>query len=221
MKAFPIEIFNGILKTILGRIMTFEHHKNFSKVLGRAVSIYNSTKSPSLGNLSPNEAIKPDNVSFLQGYFLKNRAESLKPYSKKKPIFYMGQKVRRIRVEKFQRAHKSKYFDKIHTITKVLDLGIPICYNISDFGTKLFYSQELTPVIEEDHENSTLRHDLLGIISSKKVVISRLRSGKPTEFQTQYLVKKSDADPLYMTASEIEEFDNGRQLLDEFEQLKS
>ena len=190
-------------------------------MLSRAVSIYNSTKSPSLGNLSPNDAIKADNVSFLQGYFLKKRAESLKPYSNKKPIFYLGQKVRRIRVEKFQRAHKSKYFDKIHTITKILDLGIPICYNISDFGKKLFYSQELTPVIEEEHEKSTLKHNLLGIISSKKVVISRLRSGKPTEFQIQYLVKKGDANPMYMTASEIKEFDNGQELLDDFDRRSS
>ena len=218
VKSFPIEIFNGILKTLIFRILSYERHKNFAKVLSRAVSIYNSTKSPSLNFLSPIEASKADNIVKLQEFLFKKRAAALKSRLNQKPVFEVNQLVRKTIHNPWNRVSNPRYSEKSYKISRIVKSGRPICYNLEGHGRKLFYAQQLTPV-SDDHHESLQKKELLGIISSKIFVISRLRSGKITESEKRYLVRAKDDDssPVYMTASDIREYDNGEALLKEYD----
>ena len=75
LKAFNIEITNGIIKRIVSRKLQFYQSKNWTSVIDDAVAIYNKTKSPSLNNLSPEESLHPDGIADLQSFYLKKRAK--------------------------------------------------------------------------------------------------------------------------------------------------
>ena len=218
IKSFPAEIYNLQIKRITGRITTFRNSKNYSATLQQAVSIYNNTALKSLDGLSPNQAARSKNIPRLQEFFFKKKADKVKNYLKKKPLFKLGDKVRKKTQKGFkQREHMSRYSERIYTITRVNFADTPITYCISDHGKRIFYSAQLALLTESDHESSSLRHEILAILSKKKIPIKWLRSGKPIDFEDRYLVRLGNADePKYLTFEQLKDYDNGYELLMKF-----
>ena len=215
LKAFPVEQFNYVLKTQIERILTFQRNRSWTSVLQRAVSTYNHTSSSAILNLSPLEASEPTNVARLQMYYLKKKYDHAQSF-KKKPPLKVGQSVKVVFRDPFkQRGFKRRWSSETYHITKVLDNAVPTCYNVSSFGSKLFYLQELNPVVEEEHlKQSVTSRKILGIISDKQFPNRWLRSGKPLDYVRKYLVQTNlETANHYLSKSEILTYDNGAEKL--------
>ena len=62
---------------------------------------------------------------------------------------------------------------------------------------------------------------ILGILSSKRVPIKFLRNGKAIEYQINYLVRTNLSEKAqYLTQEEIKEYDNGAELLLNYQKQK-
>ena len=218
-----MEIFNGVLKRYIERILTFQRNRNWVAALPIALKIYNNTVSPSLQNLSPTEALHLDNIPKLQAFYLKKRAKKNKPFLQRKPYFHLNQSVKKIVIDRFkQRGHRPRFSDKTFRITQVLDDAVPIAYHISEHGKKLFYKEELVATADLNILNeSVTSKKILGIISSKQFAIKWLRSGKPIEFEKRFLVRSNLSEKAeYLTREQIADYDNGIQLLNQFEEMQ-
>ena len=216
-KAQLCEIFNYQLKLILNRILTHHRSKDFSKYIQQACSIYNAQPSNVLpGKLSPDEAAKPENISNLQLYYLKRRADFAKKISMRKPLpaFFLGQKVRKIvkKTDSFGiRGFKPRFSDTVYTVSKITNT-VPIGYFLAEDKTpRLYYSEELSDVISNESDQQPL---IEAIVSHRDKVESTLRSGKAIAKITEYLcVIEGETQRKYLTASEIEQYKNGSDML--------
>ena len=144
----------------------------------------------------------------------------MKPYLNRKPYFHVNQPVKKIEVDPFkQRGHKHRFSKDTYRITHVLDDAVPIAYYISDHGKKLFYKEELTPVLDEyEMKKSLVARRILKIISSKRFATKWLRSGKAIEYETKYLVKTNENEQThYISKEEIDQYDNGPEAFSEFQ----
>ena len=172
--------------------------------------------------LSPLEARKPTNVARLQMFYLKKKVKHANSF-KKKVSLALNQNVKIVIKDPFkQRGFKARWSSKVYQIVKVLKNAIPTAYRVSSFGSRLFYEQELNPVVEEERlAASAVSRKILGIINDKKFAIRWLRSGKPLEYEQKFLVQtNSEETPHYMTESEIHSFDNGQQKLITYQDKK-
>ena len=167
------------------------------------------------------EALLPDNIARLQQFYLKKRYEKTKPYLHKKPYFQLNEAVRKIEVNNFrQRADKNRFSKQTYRITKILSNAVPIAYYISQHPGQLFYKEQLSPVSDEK-DIITTKKRILAIISDKKFATKWLRNGKAIEYQIKYLVRITEAEPSrYLTKAEIEQYDNGSDLLTAYEKKK-
>lgn len=174
--------------------------------------------------MKPSEASKPDNIVKLQTFYLKRRAAKAKPLIDKPPYFKLGQHVRRIilgetgGIGRF-RGHKPRFSSKVFRITAILDDARPTAFRISEHGKALFYKEELTPSGDDETMNSSvIQKKILGILSSKRFAVKFLRNGKPIQFETRFLVRTNLSEkPQFFTEEEIKEYDNGSQLLTDYQ----
>ena len=190
-------------------------------MLELATKIYNSTPSPSLLNLSPNQASLPNNVAALQAFYLSRRAR--RATKLKKPAkYHEGQLVKKAVVDPFkQRGDRPRLSQANYTITKVLDKAVPTTYEISGHEGKVFYEQQLFPVAnQEELQKSVRARRILVILHKKNFPVQFLRSGRPLKFELRFLVKTNEREEnYYITKPELLEFDNGEQALEKFESL--
>ena len=191
--------------------------------MSRAVSTYNNTQTPSLNNLSPIQANEPDNIAFLQKFYLQKKKKHAGLF-KKTPKFKVGQAVKIVVKDKFrQRGFRPRWSKEIYKISKILDNALPIGYYVDGFGSKLFYEQELNPILSEPQLSSSLTaKKILAIIMDKMVATSYLRSGKGNHFERLFLVRTNMSDKNeFMSEREILEYDNGSEKLREYQQRKT
>ena len=172
-----------------------------------------------MDDLSPKEALLPDNIARLQKYFLKKRYEKVQPYKHRKPYFQLNDPVKVIQLDKFrQRGDKPRFSKKSYRISQILDDSIPICYRVTGHGSTLFYREQLTLSSDELEEKKTHKR-ILSILSDKQFATRWLRSGKAIQYEKRYLVRLNDKDEpsQYLTRKEIEEYDNGKDILEIYE----
>lgn len=217
IKAFSIESFNFALKLILYRQLSFYNNSNWVSVLQNSIEIYNNNPSRSIANLTPNEACTPKNHSKLQKFLFSKRAEKAKTHIYKKPLYREGQSVRKlINPHKFTRGFKPRWSSDHSIISKVYTNSLPITYRLEG-EKRLYYNQEL----QSSNPRADLEdkfHKILSIVHVKKRATEFLRSGKPTKYENDYLVKIDGIEkPKYLSSQEIEkEYKNGSEMLEEF-----
>ena len=219
-KAQLCEIFNYHLKLILNRILTHHRSKDFSRYIQQACSIYNAQPSTVLPKkMSPNEAARPENISILQLYYLRKRAEFAQKVSKKRPLpaFFLGQKVRKIqkKTDTFGiRGYKPRFSDQIFTVSRISNT-IPIGYFLAeDKNPRLYYAEELADVISNEKDQEP---QIESISNSRQQVETRLRSGKPISKITEYLTSiEGETNRKYLTESEIKQYKNGKFMLEKY-----
>ena len=219
MKSFPIENYQGTLKRLLARRLTFRKDRSWTKVLQEAVKTYNHTRSPTLDNLSPKEASKGDNIARLQGFYLKKRARKVRPYLKQKPAFHIGQYVKILLTnEKLRQRCDRKRFSEENYVISYITKTVPFTYRVKSLGKRAFYKEQLTPVLDPKLVKESLTNKrILTIMEKRKFPIKWLRSGKAVDFEIRYLVRTAyDDEKRFMTESEIKEFDNGAEMLNSF-----
>ena len=179
----------------------------------------------SLKNLSPIEALHPDNIGKLQSFFLKRRAEKNQSRLKRKSYFEVGQLVKKVITNPFRnRGYQHRFSIKNYKILAVLDDQVPVAYRLSEHPkNKIFYKEQLVAVGDESElRTSRVEKRILGIISAKHFPTKWLRSGKPTQYELKYLVRLDDkTDGVYMSRNDIEQYDNGPELLKHFDEKKS
>ena len=208
IKAFSVENLNYVLKTTIYRQMSHFWSNSWISVLKRALKSYNNTSTPSLNNISPQKALKNDNVVMLQRFFLNNRYNKIKSHLHNKPRFVIGQKVKKIITEKFQRGFKPRFSSKIYEITKIFDDAKPIRYQISDNSKTKYYFNQLTPYLESLESDNYIK--VLNIISHKVKPIKFLRSGKDIQFEKLFLTKIQGLDkPKYLNKNELIKLKDG------------
>ena len=188
--------------------MSHFRSNSWISVLKRALKSYNNTSTPSLNNISPQKALKNDNVVMLQRFFLNNRYNKIKNRLYDKPRFVIGQKVKKIITEKFQRGFKPRFSSKIYEITKIFDDAKPIRYQISDNSKTKYYFNQLTPYLESLESDNYIK--VLNIISHKVKPIKFLRSGKAIQFEKLFLTKIQGLDkPKYLNKNELIKLKDG------------
>ena len=215
-KAQICENFNYQLKLILNRILTHHQSKDFAKYIQQACAIYNNQISNGLPKLSPSDARKPENISAIQTFLFKKRAEEAKKQSKQslESGFLVGEKVRKL--EKYNRfssrGFSPRFSQEIFTISSISN-SIPRLYHLKGEGKKSYYKQQLNKVVERNESKSSIE----SISDDKQVVLTRLRSGKALTKIRKFLCLVSNEDKRrYLSESEILTFPNGRLMLEKY-----
>ena len=215
-KSYPVEQFIFSLKKNIARRLSYRRDRRWSIVLQNSVETYNLTKTPALDGLCPSEAIQPEYTGRLQTFFLKRLYEKNRSYRNRPPKFSKGDYVKRLLNDRTmrKRGDRIKFGKEINQISKVIKSN-PATYKLHGLpGT--YYSQSLIPVINPKlTEQSVAQRTILEILESRKFATKWLRSGKPIEYESRYLVL-TENDKKFMTKSEIEEYDNGQIMLDSF-----
>ena len=134
----------------------------------------------------------------------------------------MGERVRKIVHDKFrQRGHTERFSKQIFTIKSIVD-SAPYVYHLTPGDEKkIYYAEQLQSVGDEKGSlTKTTNNWLSGIIKKKKVAVKFLRSGKPIQFEDQYLCLYGDSEKRYLNEKQVLAFENGKTLLDQFLHLK-
>ena len=127
----------------------------------------------------------------------------------------MGQKVKRVIVEPWQRGFKPRFSKEVFEVTKIYKNSKPIRYGISDNTKTKYYFNQLTPFLEDSDSDKFKKN--LSIISHKKIPIKFLRSGRAIKHEKLYLTKIKGVDkPKYLSESAILKMDNGGVILDAY-----
>ena len=219
LKSFPIENWQGTLKRMLARRLTFRKDRNWTKILQESVKTYNNTKTPALNNLSPKEASKGDNIGRLQKFYLMRRAHKVKPYLKKKPAFHVGQYVKILLPnDKLRQRGDRKRFSEENYMISYITKTVPFTYRLKSLGRRIFYKEQLSLVADPELVKKSLTNKrILSIIEKKRFPIKWLRNGKAVDFEMRYLVRTAfDDEKRFMTESELKEYDNGIEMLQSF-----
>ena len=215
IKSFPVENFNYVLKTSIYRQMSHFRSNSWILALERALKSYNKTKTPALNNISPEQALKNDNIVMLQEFYLNKRYNKLKSHLFSKPKFFLGQKVKKIIIEKWQRGFKPRFSKNVYNIVKIFNDAKPIRYQINDNSKTKYYFNELIPFLED--EKSDHYNKVLAILSSKKIPVKFLRSGKAIQFEKIFLTKIQGVEkPKYLKKIDVLKLKNGEYFLNKY-----
>ena len=223
LHSFPIEIYNGILKTAVERRLSFQRNRKWTEVLQSAVKSINETQTPALDHLSPSEAILPQNQARIQLFNLKRKAQYANSFKDQKPAFTVGQFVKIVKLDPFrQRGFKARWSKEVYQITRILNDNYPIGYNVSSFGRTLFYKEQLSAAADPSElSKSTISKKILGIIGDKNFAIKWLRNGKPIDFELRYLViSNTEPESHYLNEKQVLAFDNGLSQLSAYKNRK-
>ena len=221
VKSGRVENLNGVIKLLVHRIMTQYNSQNFAKFLPLALRIYNSRSTKGLPSpLTPLTALNPKNASKIQQFYLERRANLAKRAIKKHPHpkFLVGDTVRKEEKAKFgrHRGFEPRFSKALYTVsyvTKSAPRGYYLEHVMKGGKPQFFYEHQLRLAHEGKFDNP----QVLTILSSKKVVLSRLRNGKPNDEQILYLtVIQGKEKAVYLTEAELLGYKYGDAKLKEF-----
>lgn len=218
--AVLIENFNGQIKRLISKYAMHFNSTKWSDYLAMAIDTYNSNPTKSLPfDLTPNEAFKEDNISRLQTFYFKRRADYAQKIKKKRPIdkYKPGDKIRVLKDPyAFTRGFKPKFSNEIYSVEGLTNT-IPYMIRIRDsVHSRSYYPEEVSHVYDTNNELDEPR--IIRIKSSRLRDQSTLRSGKSrgpsvTEFLTEI---ENVSSAKYLTAEELKKYINGQQKLDSF-----
>ena len=206
IKAAYAEVQNKRIEGLLHKIMTSLGSATWITHLDTVCDILNNQKLAVLGFLSPLEAHKPENEEFLRAKFLKDYARFKQKFAHEKPKFYPGQQVRRLKKRNvFTRGYEPAWEKEYDVIDYVVP-SFPFQYKLKNRQRK-FYAQELVAAEEPE----TLQEKNYFIAGTRKVNQKRLRSGKVSDGDIQYLLKaRNDPDQSnYITQAEYDKLKDG------------
>ena len=219
--AVLIENFNGQIKKLISKYATHFNSSKWSDFLASAISTYNSNPSKSLPNeMTPNEAFKQENISDIQTFYFRRRAEYAKKIKSKRPHskFKPGDKVRVLRDHyAFTRGFKAKYSDEVYSIESITNT-VPVMIRIKEHGThsRAYYEDEVSHVY--DQKDEIVEPRIRSIKSSRKIDVTSLRSGKtrgPATLEFLCVIDRLNK-PKYLTEDQLKKYINGQEKLDEF-----
>lgn len=215
-----MEALNYEIKLIMNRAMTQYNSKDAAKFLPLALDVHNSSESSGLpSGMTPNDADRFENIAKVQHFRLKRRAAFAQKMAKKYPVpkFAIGDEVRKIEPVKGGRARgfKPRFSETLYKVIRV-SKTMPRMYDIGLYKAgrpHMFYKNELTLA----HERKSDNPGVLAILGSRNVATSKLRNGKVSSFERQYLTSiDGNEKPVYLTKDEIEGYKNGSTKLSEF-----
>ena len=191
LKSMIVERANASLENLLYKMMTSLQTAKWTHLLADAVAAYNARVSRSLHGLSPDFAHEKRNEKWLRQKFLEDYKKHKEKFKNRPPSFKIGDFVR---VSKNRRIFERGYEPTTEIPTKqIVDVlrTYPITYRLSGGNKRAFYAQELVKVkpIDDPRELGYF------IERERKINTKKLRSGKVSGGQIQYLLKsKNDSE---------------------------
>ena len=219
LKSFVAEQMNYHIQLQIEKRLSFQRNRTWTGVLQESVNTLNHTPLKSLNWMTPVEAFDPENTGRLQTFYLSKKVKHASSFKgRHKDELKVDQSVKiAIRDPFRQRGYKQRWSKEVYSVSKVLDNAVPTCYNVNGFGSRLFYREELNPVLATETQLSSTftSKKILRIIKDQRFPTKFLRSGKAIEFQKKFLVLTNEIDneKRFMTESEILQFDNGSAML--------
>ena len=221
VKSALVENLNGQLKRLISKEASFFNSSRWGEFLSDAVSTYNSNPSKALpSQMSPNEAAKEDNISILQTFYFRRRAQYAKKIKKKyqkRSQIKIGDLVRVLKDHyAFERGFQAKYSDEIYSVESITNT-VPYMVKVKDGPTsRAYYENEVSRVYKNDTELAEPK--IMSIKSVRKTEEPSLRSGKVRRAPTlQFLTAIEGVKSLkFLSELELKKYTNGEKKLEEF-----
>lgn len=221
VKSALVENFNGQLKKLLSKHASFFNTGKWSEFLADAVTTYNSNPTKALPHqMSPNEASDEQNISALQTFYFKRRADFAQKIKKrrKQPKYKPGDKVRVLRDHyAFTRGFRPKFSDQVYSVEGLTNT-IPVMITVRDGPSSRKYYEDEVAFVYDKKGGELDEPEILSIKSARLRELPTLRSGKTRGAPTQEFltVIEGVTSPKYLREEEIKKYINGDQKLSEF-----